>query len=45
MCVYAYAHTHMGSILKLLIGDQEQEPDDDRIDGEHIFTLNWGAGT
>lgn len=43
MYVYAYAHTQMGSILKLLIGDQEQKPDNDRIDGEAYLYLKLGG--
>ena len=45
MCVHACAHTHVGSILKLLIGDQEQKPDDDRIGRETYLYLKPGVQT
>lgn len=33
----------MGSILNLLIGDKEQEPDDDRTDRKAYFYLKLGV--
>lgn len=45
MYEYVYAHIPMGSILKLLIEDQKQKPDNDRIDREAELYLELGAGT
>lgn len=43
--MYTCMHTHSVSTLKLLSGDQEQKPDDDRIDGEVFFYVKPGVGT